>query len=186
MTNPHDAPRQVLRDALTARCVLQSNPVTLLVELADKAGVSIHSIAKASIGNPVNTIDHLRLCAALEVDPLGGMGPAHYGLHKGFPTPSSFDFAFFAMGLIMRQRLNRHDNYKACKAIGIKAGTLERLKMGHAQPIGPVLRACGYIGVHPFGYCAVVKAVPVSRETNPHEVRGISIYGTITARIPDW
>jgi hypothetical protein len=164
----HYGHRQVLRDALIAKCTLQISPVTYLVELATQAGVATRIIAKAAQGQPVPTIDHLRLCAALEVDPLAGLGPAHYGLHVAFPSPSSFDFAFFATGLMLQQRLKRQSDHQACRAIGIRQGTLKRLKAGEKQGVGPVLRACAYIGVHPFGYCAGPKKfLPenVSRET---------------------
>jgi hypothetical protein len=151
------APQQVLRDALTAKCIQGSSPLQSLIELAQKAGVGVKTIAKASGGHPIPTVDHLRLCAAIELDPLAGIGPSHYGLQKRYPTPSTFDFGFFSMGFRLKQRLNRHSDRKACQVIGIKAGTLKRLKLAHALPIGPVLRACAYIGVHPFGYFAVQK-----------------------------
>jgi hypothetical protein len=159
-------PRQILRDALTAKCILSTNPIQTLTELAAKAGIGIKSIARASIGGPLSTVDHLRLCCAVEVDPMAGFGTAHYGLRKGFPPPSDFDFDFFALGLKLRQRLNRHPDDKTCREIGIKHNTLTRLKLGYAEQIGPVLRACAYIRVHPFGYLAVVMAPSiVSRET---------------------
>ncbi len=166
-TSRLSGPRSILRDALSAKCTLSPSPIACLTELAARAGVGVRAIARAAIGEPVPTVAHLRLCAALEVDPLAGIGPAHYGLHKAFPVPSDFDFPFFAMALAMKQHLNRHDAHKACKAIGIKEGTLIKLKLGHAMPIGPVLRACVYIGVHPFGYLAVQKFLSenVSRET---------------------
>ncbi len=175
MTGPQlYGPRSILRDALTAKCTLTPNPITTLTALATHAGVGVRAIAKASIGEPVPTIAHLRLCAALEVDPLAGIGPAHYGLHKAYPTPSDFDFPFFAMALTIRQGLQRHDSHKACKAIGIKAGTLVRLKLGHVMPIGPVLRACVYVGVHPFGYFAAVSAVVHSEsKTKPNDFNGV-------------
>jgi hypothetical protein len=160
-----DGPRQILRDALSAKCTLTQNPVSCLIELATKAGVSVRSIAKATAGGPLSTIDHLRLCAAIEVDPMAGLGPAHYGLHLRFPIPSDFDFNFFAFALRLRQRLNRHPDDKACRIIGIKSGTLDRLKAAHAEQIGPVLRACAYVGVHPFGYFRTVPLTCVSRET---------------------
>jgi hypothetical protein len=151
-TTRRDGPRQMLRDALAARCVLALNPIHCLIELGTKAGVGVKTIARATSGGHISTDEYLRLCAAIEFDPMAGFGPAYYGRHSSFPEPADFDFGFFALALQLRQRLNRHSDNAASRLIGIKGGSLARLKAGYREPVGSVLRACVYIQVHPFGY----------------------------------
>jgi hypothetical protein len=145
-------PAEILCNALQAKCLTDKSPIQSLVELATKAGVGVKTIAKAASGRPVPTIEHLRLCTAIELDPMAGVGPAYFGLKAGYPEPADFIFGFFALALTLRQRFSHHGYYKASEIIGIQGRTLERLKAGHAMPIGPVLRACSYIGAHPFTY----------------------------------
>lgn len=169
MTYPRTSgPRQILSSAITSRTMLAPSPVDAMLAIAKKAGVGVKAIAKAAGGGHIPTIDHLRLCAAIEIDPMAGLGPTLYGMGIAFPEPADFDPHLLSLGLQLRQQLNRHTYGEACKAMGVKAGTLQRLIAGRKQPIGATLRACSYVVVHPFGYFKPAQnflSGSVSRET---------------------
>lgn len=169
MTLPrHSAPRQILHDAIQAKCMLAPSPVDSMLAIAKKAGIGIKAIARAAGGGPLSANDHLRLCAALEIDPMAGFGRVAYGMNLAFPDPADFDPHFLALGLQLRQRRNRHNDTQAARVIGIKLGTILRIKAGTLVPVGATLRACRYIGVHPFAYCGKARWMP-SKANPPRE-----------------
>ena len=134
------SPREALALAL--------DPHGDVAKIAIRAGVSPRQMMNAQSARPVATVAYLRICAAIQFDPL----PA---IPHAIPEPSDFDFAFFSMAFRMKRGLNLHNDREAAKAIDVSATTVCRVERGDAMFIGVVLRACGYIGVHPWGYCAV-------------------------------
>jgi DNA-binding XRE family transcriptional regulator len=114
-------------------------------EITRQANVSLRIAANAICGRPVATISYLRICRAINFDP-------EPMLKTESARGPDFDFAFFAMGLYVRRRLNNHTERQAAKAIGVSPSTVCRAERREPMQIKVVLEICRYIGVHPFGY----------------------------------
>lgn len=136
------SPRERLAQALETAA---STRPFKLAGIAKDAGVDIKVIANAARARPVSTISYLRIAAAIALDPLPELP------HSGFPV-ADFDTAFFAMGFFIARGLKRHSQAEAATELGIKPLTIAKLEHGTELPIGVVLRACRYIGVHVAGY----------------------------------
>jgi DNA-binding XRE family transcriptional regulator len=131
------------------------------VALAQAAGVSAREMANAIEARPVNAIAYLRLCVAANYDPLPELP------HARPPKPSDFDFSFFAAGFLMRRAINGHTDRQAGKVIDVAPATICRIESANVMSIGVVMRACRYIGVHPYGYCAVPQKIQGLAPTSP-------------------
>jgi hypothetical protein len=149
-----DTPRERLA------AFLQAKGIKATAEFAHKAGITTRHAANALTGRPVATVPYLRICAALGFDPLPE-------LSYRIPEPADFDFAFFAMGFKIARGLKGDKDRTAADAIGgISASTICRIELAHIMGIGVVLRACRYIGLHPFGYLRVPQAAVFGLKTD--------------------
>lgn len=124
-------------------------------DLARRAGITSRQATNAFQRRPVATVAFLRLCIALNFNPA-----PEIPLTIPTPPPSDFDHAYLALAFRIMRGINKQSVREAGKIIGVSGFTISRLENGHIMSIGVVLRACGYIGVHPFGYLREI----VSRE----------------------
>lgn len=157
------SPRQSLATALES--------ITDIARCAHRAGVTPREFANAQVARPCPTIPFLRICVAIQHDPLPSIP------HKMPEKPSDFDFGFFAMGFRIRRALNLHDENAAASAIGVSRETVCRIERGDRLLIGVVLRACTYAGIHVFGYMAPANwpVMHVSHETSVGVTRGQTV-----------
>ena len=144
------SPREALAQAL--------DPYGDIWRIAVKAGVTDRQMMNAQSGRPVATIAYLRICAAIGYNPLPS-------IPYDTPQPSDFDFAFFSMAFRMKRALSGHSDRNAAEVVNISPSTICRIERADAMFIGVVLRACEYIGIHPWGYCAVINP-PMPRLSN--------------------
>lgn len=114
--------------------------------VASAAGVSPRQVSNLIVGRPVKANAFLRLAVALGHDPLPELP------HSSLIYPADFDHAMMAMGCRIKRGLNRHSVRQAGEAMGVSGFTVSRLENAHVTSIGVVLKACLYIGVHPFNY----------------------------------
>jgi len=146
------SPRDALADALSCFTRAQAGAI------AKKAGVTVRQAANAICGRPVETISYLRICTALEFDPLPEIP------HPLLGEPSDFIFGLFGSAFAIRRRLQNLTHRNAGQAIASAAATVVRIERGDVMSIGVVLRACRWLDMHPYGYCT--PCLPkVSRET---------------------
>lgn len=137
--------------------------------LARQADLSARQMGNAVLGRPLATSGFLRLCAALKIDPLPDLPWWPWVA----PPNGDFDFVLLAMGLRITRGLHKHTERQAGEAMGASGATVNRLEQGDRLSIGSVLRACRYIGQHPFGYMKSPKIAPkadVSRENSMQSV----------------
>lgn len=136
---------EALRDRLAA--VLVDYDAARRTALAQSAGVSERTVSYARAGRPISAEDYLRLCANLLLDPApeipGGLVLARVG---------AFDHATLGMGLRIVRGLKGHSIRRGAATSGLSVTTLSRLENGNVVSIANVLKACRYVGVHPFGY----------------------------------
>ena len=137
-------------NALTPReqlaTVLAHIGVTRGRDDARKAGVSVMQLANAIMARPVSTVAYLRLCIAYGFDPLPDLPrPLVVG-------PADFDPTMLAIGFRIIRHNNAHSVRDAGKHLGVSAFTISRIENAHVMSIGVVLRACRYIGAHPYRY----------------------------------
>jgi hypothetical protein len=139
-----------MTEALRSQLWEHLSPLPRLEALAigKAAGVPGRAVGAAIARRPINAECHLRLCAALGVDPAPDLKAPR-------AEPGPFDHLQMAMGFKMRRMMNGHSVRAAGKVVGISGFTVSRLENGHLVSIGVVVRACRYIGVHPFGYLRV-------------------------------
>lgn len=123
-----------------------------LGQIAVDAKVSSYQIANAVQARPVASVEYLRLCAVIGLDPLPEIP------HE-MVKPAKFDAGFFALALRMRRRLNKHSTRHAGHLVGVQAATISRAEAGDELSIGVLLKLCLYVRQHPFAF------FPVSRET---------------------
>lgn len=124
-----------------------------LGQIGIDARVSSRQIANAVQARPVASIEFLRLCAAIGLDPLPDVPHA-------MVKPAKFDSGFFALALRLRLRLNKHSTRHAAHIVGVRPATISRAAAGDALSIGTLLKLCLYCQQHPFSF------FPVSRETH--------------------
>jgi transcriptional regulator with XRE-family HTH domain len=116
-------------------------------QIAAAAGVSPAQVSNLIVGQPVSAIAFLRLCCAMAIDPLPQ-------INHPWVRPGTFDFHLFALAFIIRRGLKQQSERAAAADIGIGAATIVRIERGDALSIGTVLKACIYIGCHPYSYFA--------------------------------
>jgi hypothetical protein len=124
---------------------LKQHGIDACAQFAIRAEVGHRQMANAMQGRPVATVPYLRLAAASGFDPLPELD------HPAV-VPSDFDAAFFAVAMNMRRQLNHHTDRQAADAMGLSAATVCRIERGDSVNIGVIIKACRYVGIHPFGY----------------------------------
>jgi hypothetical protein len=148
------SPREELAEALD---VIEN--VLTRAQITANAGVTPRQAANAISGRPVSAIAHLRLCASLGLDPLPQIA------HPPVP-PADFDAVVFALAFRLRRALLGHSERQAAAAMKVSPSTICRIENAHEMTITVVLKACRYVGGHPFTYFKVAPgAAIVSRET---------------------
>jgi hypothetical protein len=118
-------------------------------DLAYRAGITGRQAANAIKGRPLATVPYLRASIAVGYDPLPELA------HNKHIIPGDFEFLVFAVAFRLTRRLSGHSLRDCAALLNVSATTLCRLEAGDPMFIGVVLRACRYIGVHPFGYVSV-------------------------------
>lgn len=133
--------------------------------LAAQAGVTLRQAANAITGRPVAAGAFLRLCVVVQHDPAPDIE---------YPAPSEpreFDCILFAMALRIIRGLNGDTERAAGKKMQMSATTVCRLEQGYQTSIGVVLRACRYLGRHPYSY---LRAPPIKQNVPRETSRQIS------------
>jgi hypothetical protein len=143
------SPRERLAQAL--------DPIGDYARLAHKAGVTPREFLNAQAGRPCPTIPFLRICVAIQHDPMPSLP------HLMPEKPSDFDFGFFSMAFRMKRAMNGHNEAQAAAAMGFKAATIRRIEQGDALLVGVVLKVCSYLQIHPFGYLSVTDTAAISK-----------------------
>lgn len=125
-----------------------------LAEIDDEALVAVAAIAnvhpgnarRARAGQPVSTQDCLALLAARGFDPV---------TRKVVRTRrlGPFDHLSLAMGIRMRMTMRKHSLRFAALSCGASASAFTHMRAGRALGIENTLKACAYVGVHPFDQC---------------------------------
>lgn len=149
------SPATILADALEPAGTSQLN----LVAVANSAGLKLGRITKAAKGYPLSASDHLRICAALKIDPYTGSDL------DNVPPPGDFEFKALGAGVAMRRIQLGHDSSirKTAEAIGVSHSTFLKIERGEITSIASVLAACRYVGLSPFAY---VKHPSFTRNTD--------------------
>jgi hypothetical protein len=132
-----------------------------LDEVARQAGVTSRQVSLARAGKPVNAGAYLALCAATGIDPTNGKArPARV-------ISPNVVWWLLSGALYITRHLKKLDQRAAAEAIGISAASVCRVESGVPVSIGVMIKVCGFIGVHPFGYTAPLVCPPeiVSRGT---------------------
>lgn len=146
------SPRQSLATALES--------ITDIARCAHRAGITPREFANAQVARPCPTIPFLRICVAIQHDPLPFIP------HKMPEKPSDFDFGFFSTGFRLKRAMNGHDEDEAAAAMGFHRATICRIERGDALLIGVVLKACTYLQISPFGYLSVSDKPAISKKIN--------------------
>lgn len=113
----------------------------------------------AAKARPISADHHLKLAASLGFDPVTGK-----------PRPAfeagDLQWSLVATGLRLRRKLEGLGLRPFAAKLGISMATLRRAELGAPVTITSLLKICGGLGLHPFGYCAQRRGVPVgvSRE----------------------
>jgi hypothetical protein len=154
-------PRATPRETLAA--VLEYRGRDALEGLATEAGVPFAAASNAWHARPVNTVQFLRLCIALGLNPMPEIATTMPG------KPADLDRSLLGAGLKIRRGLNDHSLRDAADSVGVAHSTIRRMEAGDAVSIAAVLGACRYVGVHPFGY---LQRENVSRESTVTARRG--------------
>lgn len=144
--------------------VLQSSASSwaALDAIAHDAGVTSRQASLARAGKRVDAGAFLALCAVTGVDPVGGASrPAQ-------PLSPNIAWWLLSWALYTTRALRKLDQRAAAEAIGISPASVCRVETSHPVSIGVLLKVCGFIGVHPFGYAAPLVCLPeiVSRGTS--------------------
>lgn len=116
-----------------------------LARLADAAGVKMGIALKATRGYPINPDLHLRLCAALAINP--GDGAPRPGV-----APGRFDRNSLGIAVSLARRLRNQSTRQAQPSVGISLCTLSQIEAGKPTSITSVLAACRYLGRSPFEF----------------------------------
>lgn len=121
-----------------------------LEALAVTAGIDIGVARRARSGEPISASAALALIAARGYDPVT----------RKMITPRRLrplDCTFLALGVKGAMFKNKHTARQAAAAMDVSATAVTRLRNGHKTSIVTVLKACAYIGVHPFDQCETAR-----------------------------
>jgi hypothetical protein len=156
--------------------------VTDIARCAHRAGITPREFANAQVARPCSTIPFLRICVAIQHDPMPSLP------HSMPKKPSDFDFGFFSMAFRMKRAMNGHDEAQAAAAIGFQAATIRRIERADALLIGVVLKVCKYLELHCFSYLSVTDTPAISKkiEAKSHlSIRRPHVSRETSLKIPD-
>lgn len=129
-----------------------------ILDLSPEARASLgKSATRFLAGSPVNATDFLRLCALHGINPRTGEVTASNG------AVFDADFSFDLLGAGLAIKRHSVERGKAsigisqrvlARRIGLSLATVVRIEQGKPVSIESVLKACAFIGVHPFHYMA--------------------------------
>jgi transcriptional regulator with XRE-family HTH domain len=131
-----------------------------LLDIAERAGVTPRIAANAQRGEKVCADSYLRISNASGFDPVTG----------GRITPSvvgGFNLNLLARDVRFKRALDKQR--AVAQDMGVSRVAICRLEKAHTTSLETVLKACAYLGVHPFEYMRG----NVARETTEHD----RIYG---------
>lgn len=117
-----------------------------LVSFARTGNVDPGNARRARAGQPISARDSLALLAARGYDPVTRKLVPSFALGQ-------FDHLSLAMGLRMRMRMNQHTFRQAATAMRTSATAVVHMYYGRVLGIENTLKACAYVGVHPFEQC---------------------------------
>lgn len=129
-----------------------------LSEIGDEALVAVAVIAnvdpgvarRAKSGELVKASDALRLLAARGYDPVTRKAIAPRRLGR-------FDHDVLKLFLVTQMKL-RHDSIRvAAQAMGASPSAVQSMRCGIRVSLSNILKACGYLKVHPFEQCELVR-----------------------------
>lgn len=131
-----------------------------LSEIEDEALIAVAIIAdvdpgnarRARAGQAVSTQDALALLAARGFDPM---------TRKVVRTRrlGPFDHLSLAMGIRMRMQLRKDSLRQAALSVGASASAFLHMRAGRVLGIENTLKACAYVGVHPFDQCGKAERI---------------------------
>ena len=130
------SPAELLATAL-------DNTLIPLSHLASKARITPFHAERAIRGRLVTTGPYLRLCVALGLNPLPEVPHAE-------PVLGDFDSVMLAMRLRLHRNFNDRSVVEAASESGLQIDSLSRLERADRMAIHYVLKACRYVGIHPF------------------------------------
>jgi len=139
-------PAAILANALKDHLAGIADQKRKQFELGNIAGLKLGTVIKAARGFPIAADAHLRLCAALNIDPGDGT-PAPIAARVG-----EFDIKLLGTGFFMRRLQRKQSIRNAAGEMALSHATLLKIEQGEVTAIGSVLAACTYIGVSPFHY----------------------------------
>jgi hypothetical protein len=119
-----------------------------LAARADRAGVDRRQACLARVGRPISAGAHLALCGELGIDPMDG------ARRPPKIVSPNVEWWLVAAALYITRGLNRLDQRRAAKEIGISPSTVCRLEACKPVSIANLIRVCRFIGVHCDGYTA--------------------------------
>jgi hypothetical protein len=125
------------------------------MDIAERAGVTPRVAFAAQRGDTVCADSYLRLCNTSGFDPVTGkrITPSVVG---------GFNFSFLARDVRFKRALEKQR--ATAKRMRVSLSSLWRTEHGHVTSIKTVLKACAYVGAHPFQYMHA--EVNVARETS--------------------
>lgn len=129
-----------------------------LSEIEDEALVAVAVIAdvdpgnarRARAGQPISARDSIALLAARGFDPVTRKvcRSRRYG---------QFDHTALALGIRMRMVMRRDSLRSAALSVGASASAFLHMRAGRVLGFENTLKACAYVGVHPFEQCVRAK-----------------------------
>lgn len=129
-----------------------------LQEIEDEALVAVAIIAnvdpgnarRARAGQPINARDSIALLAARGFDPVTRKVCRIERLGE-------FDHLSLAMGMRMRMIQRKESLRQAARSVAASPTAFTHMRAGRILGFENTLKACAYVGVHPFEQCRPVK-----------------------------
>ena len=161
------SPRQRLAQAL--------DTIGDIERYAVLSGVSPREFANAQAGRQVATIPFLRICVAVQHDPLPELA------HRMPERPSDFDFLLLAIALRMHRGLSGLSKAELAHKLDVSPVTIRRIEDSKASLIGVVLRVCTLVGIHPFGFLGVTNTASISKKIEVKQ-RSLKVFASPVSR----
>lgn len=124
-----------------------------VMALAARAGVPARVAGRLAIGFTISADHFLKLCAAAGFDPVTGASCPSRRI-------GALDRALLGAGMRICRGLRRESVRAAARAVDLSVSAVSRVENADVTSVRTVLRACAYVGVHPFDY-----GTDVSRES---------------------
>ncbi|RXF72095.1 hypothetical protein [Hansschlegelia zhihuaiae] len=109
------------------------------------SGVGYTVAERALEGRPIAALDHLRICAALGLDPATLEPPSADAPRFG----GAILWVTFGAALTVARHLKGHDQRTAAMEASVSLATVSRAEHGRALGAAIYLRLCAYAGKHP-------------------------------------